>query len=213
MSPYNIALFAHIVGVVFVFMATAVEVLCLHRMRGATTTGQLREWASLTRTTAILFPLGGAAMIVSGLYMTLTAWSLTVPWIGLSLAVVVVMSLVGPGVNSRRLDSIAAAAATAPAGPIPASLADRIQDAVLLASVHTLAALSFGVVFLKVAKPDLVGASAALGIAVVAGVLSARLATRGGSVPAEARAGTPVVVGREGVGGVIRDSRHAVDST
>jgi hypothetical protein len=193
MSFYAIALFAHIVGVIVIFMATAIEFLCLYRMRGATTTDQLREWASLTKTTATLFPVGGAAMVVSGLYMSLTAWDLTVPWIGLSVAVVVVMSVFGPAVNSRRLEAIAASVATAPSGPIPAELARRVQDPFLLASVHTLAALGIGVVFLKVARPDLVGASAALAVAVVAGVLSAHLASRGASAPAEAKPISPAV--------------------
>jgi hypothetical protein len=194
MSIYAIALFAHIVGVIIVFMATAVEALCLHRMRGATTTDQLREWASLTRTTAVLFPLGGLAMVGSGLYMALTVWGLAVPWIALSLAVVAVSSAFGPGVNTRRLDGIAAAAKTESSGPIPAGLVGRIQDPVLLASVHTMAALSFGVVFLKVARPDLAGGLAALAVAVILGVLSARLASRRGSAPAVAKPVSSAVV-------------------
>ncbi len=193
MNSYTIALFAHIVGVVVMFMSTAIESLCLHRMRGATTTDQLREWASLNKTIGMLFPLGSGAMVLSGLYMALTAWSLTVPWIGLSLAVVVAMGVFGTRVNTRRLEAIAAAAETEPSGLIPAALARRIQDPILLATVHALAALAFGVVFLKVTRPDLVVGLAALAVAVAVGVLSARLASRGGSVPAEARPTGPAV--------------------
>jgi hypothetical protein len=84
------------------------------------------------------------------------------------------------------------AAKTEPSGPIPAGLVGRIQDPVLLASVHTMAALSFGVVFLKLARPDLAGGLAALAVAVVVGVLSARLVSRRGSAPAEAKPFSPV---------------------
>ncbi len=195
MNFYTIALFAHIVGVIVMFMSTAVELLSLHRMRGATTTDQLREWASLTKTMAVLFPLGGVPMVVSGLYMALTAWGLTVPWIGLSLAVVVVMGVFGMRVNTRRLEAIAAAAEAERSGPIPAALARRVQDPVLLASVHVLAALAFGVVFVKVARPDLVGSLAVLVVAIAIGILSARLASKGRSVPAEAQPISQAVAG------------------
>ena len=185
MTLYNLVLFAHIIGTLILFMAVAVESLCLHHLRRAATTDQLREWGSLTKTIQKPLPLSTVFILGSGLYMTLTAWDLTVPWIGLSLAVVVVMTVVGGAVNSRRLDAIAAAAEKASPGAIPPDLARRIQDPVLLASINTLTALGFGVVFLKVARPDLVGAVAVLAVAVVLGVLSAGLASRGENVSTE----------------------------
>jgi hypothetical protein len=189
----SIVLFVHVFGAFILFMAVAIEVICLHRMRGATTTDQLREWASLTRTTAKPLPLSTVAILASGLYMGLTVWNLTVPWIGASLAVVAVMFVVGPAVNSRRLDAIAHAAKTAPSGPIPAALEKMIQDPVLLASVHTSTALGFGIVFLKAVRPDLAGTLAAMVAAVAIGLLTARFASGGGSVRAEVSGIAPQV--------------------
>ena len=193
MSYYTIALFVHIVGVIVVFAATAVESLCLHRLRGSTTTDQLKEWASLSKTTAMLSSLGGGTTVITGIYLSLAVWGLTVPWIGLSLAGVAVMAVLGRVVNSRRLEAIAAATETEPSGPIPAELSGRVHDPVLLASVHTVAALGLGVVFLDVAKPELAGSLAALAVAVIVGVLSAPLASRRGGVPVQDRPISPAV--------------------
>jgi hypothetical protein len=196
MTLYNLVLFVHIFATLVLFMAVAIELVALHRVRGATTSDELRDRASMIKLTDKPLPIGTVGILISGLYMVWTAWDVTVPWVGLSLGVVAVMFTVGPAVNSRRLDAIAAAAVTTPPGSIPASLASRIQDPVLLAGVHTLAALAFGVVFLKVARPDLAGGLAVLAVAVVLGVLSARLASRGRAAPAEVTA-MPVRVADE----------------
>ncbi|HEX9015983.1 MAG TPA: hypothetical protein VF960_08310 [Chloroflexota bacterium] len=181
MSLYAVALFAHIAGAALMFMAIAVELVCLHRMRGATTTDQLREWADLTRTTGVLFPAGSVAIVVSGLYMALTTWNLTIPWIGLSLAVMAVMGIFGGRVNTRKMEAVAAAVRVEPSGPVPGGLARRVADPFLLASVHVLAALAFGVVLLKAARPDLVGSLLVLTVAVAAGLLSTRVPSRLGA--------------------------------
>lgn len=183
MTPYAIALFAHVTGTLVMFMAIGVEVLCLHRLRSGTTTDQLRPWASLIRTIEKPFPLSAAAILLSGLYMVLTAWGWSAGWVALSLAAFVFMSVVGGAVNSRRLEAIATTAESTASGPIPPDLARRIQDPVLLTSIYALAALGFGIVFLKAAKPDLLGAVAVLAVAVALGVVAARRALRGGNAP------------------------------
>lgn len=178
------------------FMAVGVEMLCLQRLRRATTIEQLREWATLTKTVALPLPLSTLAITVSGLYMVLTVWGWSAGWVHLSLAAVATMSVVGPAINSRRLEAIATAAETAPPGPIPPDLARRIQDPVLLISIYAAAGLGFGVVFLKAAKPDLLGGVVALAIAVALGVLVARWITRDARAPS-AVASVPATAANE----------------
>lgn len=200
MTLYNLVLFAHIASTLALFMAIAVESICLLRMRGATTTGQLREWATLIKLTDRALPLSTVGILATGLYMALSGWGLGVAWVGLSLGVVIVMSVVGPRVNSRRLSGIAAAAEAEPPGPIPVELLRRIHDPILLASVQILTALGFGVVFLKAVKPDLPGSLAALGVAVALGLLSAQWVSRGDEMPAGASPSPAEAAGDSSVG-------------
>jgi hypothetical protein len=90
------------------------------------------------------------------------------------------MSVVGPTVNGRRLEAIGRAAFSAAPGAIPPDLVRQIHDPLLLASIHTSAALGFGVVFLKTTRPDLAGALAALAVAAAMGLMSTRLGSGGG---------------------------------
>ncbi len=173
MSFYSWALLVHIFGVMVLYMAIAVELLCLHRLRAATTTDQVRVWASLTKTIDKPLPLGTVAILASGLYMAATAWGWGSGWVIMSLATVLTMGVVGPAVNSRRMAAIAASAETALPGAIPPALASRVHDRVLITSVYVLAALGLGVVYLKVDKPDLLGAIVALVVAAALGALAA----------------------------------------
>jgi hypothetical protein len=196
MTPYNIALLAHIGGVLVLFMAIAVEWVCLQRLRRAESTEQLREWASLTKTIAKPLPLSMLAILASGIYMSvLRSWEWSIDWIGLSLLAALIMVAVGASVNSRRMEAIARAAETAPAGVIAPDLRRQIHDPVLLTSVQTLATLTFGVVFLKVIRPDPVEAVIALGIAVAIGLLSAQVGSRARRVSYEGTTGAGLEAG------------------
>jgi hypothetical protein len=161
-------------GVIVLFIATGIEWSCFQRLRGATTSQELRLWTGLTRGLDKVFASSTVVVAASGLYLAWSHWGWGIAWINLALVVLVVMSVVGPAVNTRRLDALARASETAAPGPVPDPLARQIHDPVLAISIHTLAALGFGVVVLKVVKPDLEGALGTLVVAVVLGVIAAR---------------------------------------
>ena len=176
MSPYKVALLIHLLGVLVLFMAVAVEWVGLSRLRRAQTAEQLREWASMTRLIDKPLPLAMMAVLASGIYMTaLRHWTWQVDWIGLSMVAVLLMGVGGQLLNMRRLHAIVSAAERAPSGPIAPALLRQIHDPVLPTAVQTLAALAFGVVALKALRPEPLGAVATLGIAIAAGLLSAQL--------------------------------------
>ncbi|HXT36909.1 MAG TPA: DUF2269 family protein [Chloroflexota bacterium] len=178
MSMYHLALYAHILGVLGLFVAIGLEWTSMVRMRRAKTVEQFREWASLHTTLDKVFPLSAVVILVAGLYMVGDVWGWSNAWINLSLAGLVVMGALGPLINGRRLRSIVAAADTAPAGPIPAALTRQIQDPTLWMSVKIMAVLALGVVYLMAAKPEAGESVTALAVALVVGWLWGHPAVR-----------------------------------
>ncbi|MGH2410037.1 MAG: DUF2269 family protein [Chloroflexota bacterium] len=169
MTAYHVALYAHILGVLGLFIALGLEWTSMVRMRRARTVEQVREWASLHTMLEKIFPLTAVVIVLAGLYMVNDVWGWSTAWINLSLAGLAVMGGLGPLVNGRRLGAIQAAAEAAPAGPVPAALTRQIQDPILWSTVKMLAVLALGVVYLMAAKPEAGESVAAIAVALLVG--------------------------------------------
>jgi hypothetical protein len=174
MSIYTLALFAHILGVLGVFVGTAFDWATILRLRRARTVALAREVTSLVGFQARLIQLSSLLLLVAGIYLTVTSWGWGTPWILLSLAALIVMGVLTGGVNGRRLAAIRKAAAEGSEGTIPPALQRRAADPVLLISVQTAVLVGLGAVFLMTVKPDWLGSLITLAVAVVLGVLSAQ---------------------------------------
>lgn len=174
MSFYTLALFAHILGVLGVFVGIALDLATILRLRRAQTVTLVREVTSLVGFQARLIQISALLLLVAGISMTVTAWDSDPPWILLSLVALIVMGALAGGVSGRRLAAIRKAAAEASDGTIPPALQRRMADPVLLTSVQTTGMIGLGVVFLMTIKPDLLGSLIALVVAIILGVLSAQ---------------------------------------
>jgi uncharacterized membrane protein len=184
MSFYTLALFAHILGVLGVFIGIALDWMTILRLRRARTVALVREMTSLVGFQARLIQLSALLLLVAGIYMTVTAWSRDTSWIVVSLAALIVMGALSGGVNGRRLAAIRKAAGASSDAALPPALQRRMADPVLLISVQTAVMVGLGAVFLMTTRPGWPGSLIALAVAVVLGVLSAQLWRR----PREARA-------------------------
>lgn len=195
MSFYTLALFAHILGVLGVFVGIALDWATILRLRRAQAITLVREVTSLVGFQARLVQISALLLLVAGIYLTVTAWDSDPPWILLSLVALVVIGALSGGVSGRRLTAIRKAAADAEAadGTIPPALQRRMADPVLLTSVQTAVMVGLGAVFLMTTKPDWSGSLITLAVAVVLGVLSAQLWRR----PPETR--TQVVEAQPGL--------------
>jgi hypothetical protein len=114
-------------------------------------------------------------ILASGLYMTFTAWGWGQAWIDLSLGVLIVLGVLGPAINGRRLQAIHLAVEAAPDGEVPASLQQRISDPVLRAYALIPGFLLLGVVGLMTLKPDWIGSGVVLAVAFVASLIAGQL--------------------------------------
>lgn len=178
MTLYSIALFAHILGVLGLFMAVALEMTSMLGMRRARMVEQVRTWANLSSVSDKVLPLTALPILVAGVYMAFVAWGWQTAWIDVSLLVLILIGIVGTLVNSRRLRMIHRDAEQASAGPVPLALVRQIEDPVLWTSVQTLNVMALGVVFLMTVKPSWLGALVVLVLSIVLGVISAPLLKR-----------------------------------
>ena len=191
MSWYTVALFAHIVGVLILFIAMALQWLITLRLRGADSIAQVRQWSGLTKGTSRLAPVSGVLILGAGIYMTAIAWSMLTTWVDVSVVAMGIMMIFSMGVVGRRLKAIERAAAEATqhdqgaqdsplsvTDTLPEALRARLDDRALWVSMQVTVAVALGIVFLMTYKPSLavslvvVVASVALGAAV--GSITAR---------------------------------------
>src|SRR2546421_4608414 len=98
MSIYPIALFLHVSGAIGYFVAMGTWLFGLASMRRAQRVEQGRSIVQLVGLSGPLFGISGLLLLVAGLYMALTPWSLLTGWI--------VVGLISPGL-------------LAPPGPAP----------------------------------------------------------------------------------------------
>lgn len=171
MNDYSIALFLHIVGALGFFVALGLEWTGLGQIRSATLPVQVRAWMGILKSTR---QVGFASMlttVITGFYMLLTAWG-AVPWAIVALGSLVLVIALSVAVTGPRMAAIGRTLAMEKGAPSGAfqSLANQ---PLLWISVQTRVAIALGIVFLKIAKPDLAGSLVTLGVAVLLGLASA----------------------------------------
>jgi len=172
---YNVVLFLHILGAVIMFMAISILALSMISLLHGKETEDVKRWSGLAVKTDALFPLSTLIIIVPALYLVFSTWGWGIAWINVSLAALLGTSFLGPIINLRRLKGILAAA-EAETDSVPSSdLVRKVRDPVLWNSVSIMTMLVFGILFLMAVKLPLVGSLITMTIALVAGLILARL--------------------------------------
>jgi hypothetical protein len=102
MTVYGFVIFLHVLCVLGMFAALALEGVSLRKVRRATSVDQAREWVSLWR---LLLPLGMPSLfgaLGTGIYLasTLHAWELG--WVQLAVPSLVLVAVAGASVGPRR---------------------------------------------------------------------------------------------------------------
>jgi hypothetical protein len=161
MSLYGVVVFLHVVCVIGMFAALALEGLSLRGAARAQTVEQAREW---TRVWNLLLPLGMPSLLGAlgtGIYLatTIHAWELA--WTQLAVPSLVLVAAAGALVGPRR----SRAAKALDSG----TLSVAVKDPAFEASWRFRVALLLGVVYAMTARPmqawPVVAAAAAAGIA------------------------------------------------
>ncbi len=154
MSLYTLALFAHLVGVLSLFIGMGLQWTVILGFRRAQSISHMRLWSGLLRPVAILGPLSAALILLAGGYMMFTAWGIGTPWIVVSMGAMLLMAAVGMGITVRNLRVIQRTAiAHGKSEAVSPELRHRIYNPMLWISAHIASGIALGIVFLMATKP------------------------------------------------------------
>lgn len=170
---YNIVLFIHILGAVIMFVAVAFTLLAMISMLYSTKTEGLRNWAALAVKLDGLLPFSVILILVPGLYLVFTSWGWGNSWVDISLALLLIMTLMGPIINLRRLKSILNGAIDETEVVPSAGLLEKVRDRILWNSVLIMTMLTISILFLMTVKLSMSGSIITIVIAIILGLLAA----------------------------------------
>jgi hypothetical protein len=166
---YVLIHFLHVVGALGMAAAYAVETAGLVGIRRSVSGDEARAWFRTRHWVMILGPASIGLVLASGLYTIFSGWG-WVGWIDVSLASVVALAVIGgvlTGIPTARIQPGIESAV----GPLSDELRRGIGSRLLTISITTRIAITLGVVFLMVRKPEalpsaiVVCAAAAIGVA------------------------------------------------
>src|SRR6266702_1410304 len=100
MNFYSLALFAHILGVLAIFIVVGFEWASLLRLRGARTVAQVREYTSLVAAQEKLLTVGAVLLLIGGITMTTIRWGWGTPWIIISLVTLLMLGVLAAAVHT-----------------------------------------------------------------------------------------------------------------
>ncbi len=174
---YSVVLFLHILGAFGVIAALTLEAIGLRGLRRAARTDEAGMWLSISRGLVLrLAPASLGLILVTGLYMTATAWGWK-GWILVALGSLVLVAVVGAVGTGIRMAGIGPAVGRV-SGPLSDEHRRLLQDPVLVTSIRTRLALVLGIVFLMTVKPSATASLVVIALAVAIGLLAGQIPTR-----------------------------------
>lgn len=170
MNDYSIALFLHIVGTLGFFLALGLEWTGLSQIRSAITLEQVRSWMGILKNVRKVGFVSMLTTVITGIYLMLMVWG-GAAWIIVTLGSLVLLITLAQVVTAPRMAAIGQALASEK-GVLSNSFRSLANHPLLWISVQSRVAIALGIVFLKIAKPDLGGSLLTIGVAIVLGLAS-----------------------------------------
>jgi len=170
MSSYSIALFLHIAGALGFFIVLGLEWIGMSQIRSAKLLEQARAILGIVNVTDRLGMVSMMTTIVTGFYMLLTLWG-WVAWIVVVLGALVLEIVLFVALTKPRMAAIEQVLAKEK-GSLSQAFYNLVDQPILWISIRTRTAIILGIVFLKIAKPDLGGSLVTIGVAIVLGLAS-----------------------------------------
>jgi hypothetical protein len=176
---YPLVLFLHILGAFGLIAALTLEAIGLRGLRRAVRSEDALMWLGISRGLVLrLAPASLGLILVTGLYMTATAWG-PKGWILVALASLVLLAVIGALGTGIRMARLGPALGRASAGPLSDDLRRALRDPILVTSLRTRLAIVVGVVFLMTVTPSAVASVVVIVLATAIGLLASQIpATR-----------------------------------
>lgn len=175
-SPRDLALFVHIAAAAVLIGTSVITPFVGKRISSAGTRAELLGWLDSLRLLTRANPVFALLLLASGVYLGSAGWW-SQGWFAVSVVAWVMSAALAGGVVKPAALRIAAAAAADPSAPVDAAL-DRLRSARgWRVAEYTLLASDAAILWIMIAKPELVPA-----IVILAGAIAvATLA--GGAIP------------------------------
>ena len=171
MNTYSIALFLHIVGALGFFVVLGMEWIGLWQIQRSALTEEVRAILGIIKSTNRLGSVSMLTTIITGIYMWLTVWR-GVAWILVVLGALVLEIVLFVALTLPRMAAIEQAL-DAEKRTVSQSFHNLTNRPLLWISIRARVAILLGIIFLKIAMPDLVGSLLTIGVAIVIGLASA----------------------------------------
>ncbi len=168
MNIYSITLFLHIVGALGFFSAFALEFTALRQIQHAMLSDQVRSWMRILAGTRKLVEISSLTILVSGIYMAVTAWR-HVAWTGVALVSVVLLILLA-AILTRPHTADLEKALTDEKGPLSQNFRELANHRRMELSLKTRMTITLGIIFLMTVKPGLEGSLLTMAVAIVTGL-------------------------------------------
>jgi hypothetical protein len=168
MNIYSAVLFLHIVGALGFFVVEGLEWIGLSRIRTVRLPEEAHAIIGLLKRTGRLAPVSILTIVTTGIYMMVTVWG-SVPWILVVLGSLVLEISLHMVLTAPRVAAIERALETEKT-TVSNTFHALMNDPILWISMQTSTAILLGIVFLKIAKPDIGGSLLTIGIAIVLGL-------------------------------------------
>jgi hypothetical protein len=157
------------------FVAVGFTLLAMISMLYSTKTEGLRNWAALAVKLDGLLPFSVILILVPGLYLVFTSWGWGNSWVDISLALLLIMTFMGPIINLRRLKSILNGTIAETELVPSAGLLEKVRDRTLWNSVLIMTMLTISILFLMTVKLTMSGSIITIVIAIILGLLGANI--------------------------------------
>jgi hypothetical protein len=170
MNSYSIALFLHIVGALGFFVALGLEWTGLSQIRSALTLEGVRAWMGVLKSVRKFGFTSMLTTVITGLYLMLTFWGGR-PWLYVTLGSLVLVIALAQVITAPRMAAIGKALFTEK-GSLSITFHNLANNPLLWISIQARVAIILGIIFLKIAKPDLGGSLLTIGITIIIGIAS-----------------------------------------
>jgi uncharacterized membrane protein len=167
----SVALFAHIVGMLVLFVGLAFEWVSLHSIRRSATQAQIDPWVGVLRALPKFTVAAVGVTVISGLYLATRVGVLGLGWVGVSFGSMIFMAILGGPVVRSKIRALLHAGADAD-GHAMATPQRVAAHPLLRVSLRTRVAVALAIVYLMILKPDLGGSLLLIGAALATGVAS-----------------------------------------
>lgn len=173
MDLYSLALFAHLIGVLSLFIGMGLQWVVIIGFRRAQSISQMRLLSGLLRPVAMLGPLSAVLILFAGGYMMFTTWGIGTPWIVVSIGAMLLMAALVMGITVRKLRVVQRTMMVHETSEvISPELRQRIYKPMLWISAHLASGIALGIVFLMATKPGWLASLLVLAVTLALGAIT-----------------------------------------